>query len=312
MTATPMPHMPLFPAFTARSNAALSAAVDDLDGYAEAEAGRQGIADALAAASSDLLAASQARMALVDALAATAAAGKQIRNDLPTKAAKTAAAIASARETVIVLQEADRQLAESREVVLTAAPSRLMRHLHGQLEATLNEARALGLDRVHDAEDAIASAKTDQWQRYGVLTADHREIRAAQRQVSAELRGGDREYAQHYGGFADVANYAAVFPQWYDRQRRQPASTFNGEAVFDTPPWDENAPDGLWSYAVRHHNVELWVPDPEQLQAAHKAALTEAKQLEAVRQAEEDGRRLTADERNRLDEHRRLQALYQL
>ncbi len=161
MTATPMPHMPLFPAFTARRNAALSAAVDDLDGYAEAEAGRQGIADALAAASSDLLAASQARMALVDALAATAAAGKQIRNDLPTKAAKTAAAIASARETVIVLQEADRQLAESREVVLTAAPSRLMRHLHGQLEATLNEARALGLDRVHDAEDAIASAKTE-------------------------------------------------------------------------------------------------------------------------------------------------------
>ena len=127
MTTTLLPHLQLFPAFAGTSNAALRAALKALPDYDEHEAGKRNIAASLAQANAELLKAAHVRIALVQQVAGIARADKSQPSDLTRKAVQSAEAVAHARETATLLQEAERTIAQDRDQVLLAAPTVLMR-----------------------------------------------------------------------------------------------------------------------------------------------------------------------------------------
>jgi len=297
MTTTALPHLSLFPALEGVSNPALAPALRSLPDYDQNQAGKQRIATELQSANAALLAAVHDRMEVVHQAVATAQADKPQPRALPRQAAKSAAALAEARELVAVLQEADKLLAEGRDRLLTTAPDALLRHLGGQLQAALAEARACGLDEsVATADEAIDAGQVDAWKTVTRLAAVASDIRAAQRLVWAHLvRGSDLQ--QHLDSFGQVRNYVDLFPEWLGRQRGKAISTFNGEPVYPTPPWDENTLDDLWAYAVRHHEVDLWVPTPAELRDTYAQAHADVLRVEALEDAEAAGQPLTPDQK---------------
>ena len=307
MTTAPLPHLPLFPAFAGSSNPALLAALASLPDYDQHETASETLGEAKIKASTDLLTATRARLTLVEQVAATARAGKPISEALTRRAAQVVTGLAEAAALVTILQEADQQLATGRDQILSAAPAALMRHLDGQLQAALAEARGLGLGAVSDAQHAIDAGMVEAWQRYLSLTGIHAVIRSAQQLVTAHLAGNNGLMAQHLHTFGAVRNYADVFPQWYDHQRRVALGTVNGEPIYATPPWSETDPAGLWRYAVQHFHVELWVPTAAELQAAYTEAVTEARQLDTARDRQDQGANLTPDERDQLTRHHLLE-----
>ncbi len=309
MTTTALPHLPLFPAFAGTRNPPLIAALEALPDYDEHETAKARIAAAMTAATGTLMTATQGQLSLVQKVIDTARADKPLPQAFAAQAAKTGADLTEARAVIDVLREADQQLLAGRNQILTAAPDALLRHLCQQLEDILDEARSLELDGVSSPQGAIDAGKVDQWQRYLVLTVEHAEIRSAQGMVTAHLVGGDMA-SQHLSTFGQVRNYSELFPAWHARATDRPVRTLNGEPVYDSPPWDEESPDGLWSYAVRHPEVDLWVPTARQLRDAYTNAATDARYLENAQAQEEQALPLTADQRDRLARQTLLEHQY--
>ncbi len=296
MTTSTLPHLSLFPAFAGNRNPALAAALRALPDFVAQEDGKRRIAEALSVTTPGLLKAVQDRQALVAQVADTARADKPQPSDLAKQAARAADAIAQTREAVTVLLDADKMSSEAHDRVLTGAPASLMEHLDGQLQAALAEARACGLGHITTADEAIDAGKVDAWKAVTRLTATASDIWAAQQLVVAHLLSGS-ELHQHLATFGQVRNYADLFPGWFDWQRGRVLSTLNGEPEYATPPWDVDDPNGLWMYAVAHHEVELWVPTPAQLRDAYAAARADALRLKALEEAERLSQPLTPDQR---------------
>lgn len=309
MTTTALPHLPLFPAFAGTGNPALLAALEALPDYAEHEAAKTRVSSAMGEATTALMTVIQAHLSLVQRVTDTARADRPIPKGLPQQASDTAAALTAAQALVNVLREADQQLSQGRDQILTTAPDALLSDLSDQLEVILNEARQLGIESVSTAQEAIDAGLVEQWQRYLTLTSRHSEIRSAQTSVVVHLLRSDLA-SQHRSTFGQVRNYAELFPAWHARAVGRPVRTLNGEPVYDSPPWDEESPDGLWSYAVRHPEADLWVPTGRQLRDAHTSAATDARDLENAQAREEHGLPLTADERDRLERHTLLEHQY--
>ncbi len=309
MTTTALPHLPMFPAFAGTGNKALIAALEALPDYTAHEAAKTRVSTAMGEATSALMTATQAHLALVQRVTDTARADRPIPKGLPQQANETAAALTAAQAFVNVLREADQQLSQGRDQILTTAPDALLSDLSDQLEVILNEARQLGVESVSTAQEAIDAGLVEQWQRYLTLTVRHREIRAAQALVTGHLVGGDMA-SQHLSTFGQARNYADLFPKWYARAHGHSTSTLNGEPVYDSPPWSEGQAEGLWSYAVQHDDVDLWVPTARQLSAAVAIATTEARAAENAQAREDQGLPLTPDERARLDRRRHLERQY--
>lgn len=305
MTTTPLPHLSLFPVFVGLNNQALDAALEALPDYRQQEVAEARIATALQAAMGDLLKATQARLAHVRTVVDTAKADKDQPANLAAQAAKGAQAVNEAREAVAILQEAARILASGRDNILSMAASALAGHLNGQLQGALHSARALELGGATDAQGALDAGTGAEWQSYVKLSATAAEIREAQRLVATHLSRGSG--GQHLDTFGAVRNYGVLFPAWFDRQRRKPISSFNGEPIFPSPPWAEDDPSGLWAYAVQHHEVDLWVPSQAQVDAAYSKALADARLLAQAEERDYQNQPLTADEKQRLQLHRILE-----
>jgi len=302
MTTTALPHLPLFPAFAGTGNPALLAALEALPDYAEHEAAKTRVSTAMGDATTALMTATRAHLALVQRVTDTARADRPIPRGLPQQASETAAALTAAQALVNVLRDADQQVSQGRDQILATAPDVLLSDLSDQLEVILDEARRLGIESVSTAQEAIDAGLVEQWQRYLALTSRHSEIRSAQTLVTGHLVGGDLA-SQHLSTFGQVRNYAELFPAWHARAAGAPVRTLNGEPVYDSPPWDEESPDGLWSYAVRHPEVDLWVPTGRQMRDAYTNAATDVRYLENAQAREEQALPLTADERDRLERH---------
>lgn len=304
MTTVPLAHLSMFPAFAGLSNPALAAALEALPAYREHEAAKVRIATALQAASGDLLTATQARLAHVQQVADVAKADKPQPADFATRAAKSAAAVTEAREAVALVQEADRLLAAERDSILSAAPAALSEHLDGQLQDVLQRARGLDLRGATAAQEALDAGTGQAWQEYVKLTAAAADIRAAQRIIHAHLSHAS-DTAGHLTTFGAVRNYTTLFPRWFDRQRNKPVGVVNGDPVYPAPPWPEDDPAGVWAYAVRHHEVDLWVPTPAQLRDAYTEARAEALRAAALEDRKNAGLNLTPEQR-RWEENRAL------
>lgn len=307
MTTTTLPHLRMFAGFAGTTNASLLAALDSLPGYRTADAAVSNLRDAKAAAAVELTAASGARQALVGEVAQAVAAGRTDPT-VPARLAELDAAVAQATAYASLLEEVENDLAATQDETLRAAPADLSRHLDGQLQKAITAARSVSLGNVTSAQEAIDAGSVKAWQTHLTLAETYLQIREAQAQVNASL-ARDHLVAQHLHTFGAVRNYPGVFPRWYDRQRGVVTGSLNGDPVYLELPWDEDDRLGLWRYAIQHPEVELWVPDARQLSTAYSDALTQARQIENLREREDRGSSLTPDERERMRLHRRLEQM---
>lgn len=287
-------------------NATLVAAVEAVPGYAAHAAAKAALTPRVQAAAADLAAAQAARADLARDTADALLAGAALPADVPKRAAACHDALTRAEATVTLLKSVTSHLTEQSDAILRGAPSALLDHLNGQLQAAVMEARALDLAAATDAEEAIEVGSTEAWSRFATLRATALYIREAQRTVMTRLV--DSDLAQHLDTFGAVRNYAALFPRWFENQQRIPASTLNGEPVPFAPPWPTDPPS-FWLYAATHPDLDAWVPTPDQLREAVAAATTEARQNRAAKEAEEDSR-ATPEQRARLRSRAYLERMY--
>jgi hypothetical protein len=173
-------------------------------------------------------------------------------------------------------------LAGRRDQVIDSGCTAVMSHLDREIRACVTEARALDLGDASNAEEAIDAGMGDAWGRMRQLRLRYTEVRNAQ-QTMIRTAYGNTDYDLQLFGF--LANVTELVPRWADIKRGR-TMLVDGDhfEMIDGGryPWlpalgmlddeVEDSHDLRFTWLVATPAAVPWVPTPEQLRQAAKAA----------------------------------------
>lgn len=264
-----------------RPSAPLAAALDSVPGYTAHVHALDALAPALTAATK----AQAEAQAVLDGISASLAetltsvapdnAARAIE-DHGAKADEAGAAANRAAAHVAFLTAAETKLGQELDSIINACSDRVLRHLNRTLQEAYEESWALGLEGIHDAEDAISAGKAEAWQKMIELRAVVYQCRTAQSDIIGRL--GSLENMQHLSTFGTLRDYANVDPMFL---RRRNSARWGTEHL--NAPWPIQGKDGrvdpadMHAHILDHPDSKPWIPTERELAAAVKEALQEAR-----------------------------------
>ncbi|WP_248760226.1 hypothetical protein [Pseudarthrobacter sp. SSS035] len=267
-----MTYIPSAPRFHSPS-APLRAALSALPGYDEHVAAVEALKAPHAAAVREQTFAKTAldNIAgdLADALLGTPDDAPAAIEASTTQATAAADAARTTATAVELIEATEKQLGIDLDDIIRSGYDRILKHLNGILQDDYAKSRKLGLRGIHDAEQAIEAGKADAWSAMLEIRANIFHVRAAQSSIVGRL--GSHETVQRINTFGLLANYAELWPGWFESQA---GARWGREDI--TPPWPtirgDIDPAELHAWILDTPDAEPWVPTSAELTAAVKAA----------------------------------------
>jgi hypothetical protein len=207
-------------------------------------------------------------------LKSTAAEAPALIEAQTTEAIKAEDELWAAKARFNLINRAEYEVGAGLDNIIRGGRDQVLRHLDRTLKDAYKKSRALGLQGIHDADEAITAGKADEWRAMLELRTIVFQVRDAQVNIISRL--GSHDAFQRVRTFGTLENYAELWPGWLEGAR---GPQWGRQGT--TPPWPtdkgEADPAELHAWILNNPQAEPWVPTEAQLLNAVKTAQTEAR-----------------------------------